>query len=298
MLDSDRVRTLVDRHIRLEGLSLGRTRARARGAEAVLEDAIDNCCEQLTKERLTRWYNDLHFAGSNFPAKSVRANWRDDDMGPMYVRSTSPTGQVEHFEAPPAERLNNEMENFITWFNSQDDTDGVLRASVAHLWFVTIHPFPDGNGRIARAITDMTLARTEGMSYWRYRMSHQLVKEGTEYYLALERTQRGTLDITNWILWFLQCYERSIDRSEAALSGVFAEARFWRTYERSQFNKCQLHILDWLFANFGNSITVGMCAAIAKCNHETAYRDVTDLVARDILAHISGCERSACYQLV
>ena len=298
-LDPKRVSYMVDRRIQLNGPKLGRTRSATKGVEAVMRDAIDNYSEPLTKERLIQWHNDLHSAGRDFLGKVVSTDWRDDRYGPTIVGCVPLHGQLEEqFEPPLAGRLKNEMERFITWFNSPDDSDGVIRAGVAHLWFVTIHPFFNGNGRIARVITDMALARADATSYRYYSMSHQIVKERAAYYSVLEQTQNGTLNITKWIGWFLQCFERSIARSEKVLAAASAEERFWQTHEESQFNTCQRNMIDWLFENFGSGFTVGTWAAIAKCCHDTAYYDIADLAARGVLVWTSGCGRSARYQLV
>ncbi|MDE2686448.1 MAG: Fic family protein [Chloroflexota bacterium] len=193
-----------------------------------MRDAIDNCAEPLTKERLIQWNNDLFSIGRESSRKPVRTDWRDDLFAPTFVGCNTPYGQVEEqFEPPLAEGLDHEMKNFIAWFNTPNDSEGVIRAAVAHLWFVTIHSFSNGNGRLARVITDMMLACADATSYRYYSMSHQIVKERDSYNSVLERTQRGTLDITEWIAWFLECFEHTIARSEKILPAASAEERFW-----------------------------------------------------------------------
>ena len=189
------------------------------------------------------------------------------------------------------------METFIDWFNRPDDTDWVVRSAMAHLWFVTIHPFDDGNGRIARALTDMALARSDGTSQRTYSMSEQVLKERNAYYRVLEQTQRGALDITNWLMWFLECMQCSIATSEDKLSAVLSKTRFWQEHQRTPFIARQRNMVDRLFDGFEGNLTTSRWARITKSSHDTALRDITDLIEQGILARNPGGGRRTSYGL-
>ena len=202
-----------------------------------------------------------------------------------------------HYEAPAADRLDNEMRNFLTWFNLEDKLDPVVKAALAHLWFVTIHPFDDGNGRIARAIADMSLARSEASPQRFYSMSAQIQLERQAYYEMLEATQKGDLDITRWLEWFLACLDRAFDGAEAILSSVFRKAEFWRVNAATSLNDRQRDILNRLLDGFEGKLTSSKWAKIEKCSADTALRDINELVAHGILARDEGGGRSTSYSL-
>lgn len=202
-----------------------------------------------------------------------------------------------HYEAPAADRLDDEMQGFLTWFNLEDKLDPVIKAALAHLWFVTIHPFDDGNGRIARAIADMSLARSEDSPRRFYSMSAQLQQERNAYYDILEATQNGDLDITRWIEWFLACLDRAFDGAEAALTSVFRKAEFWKVHSATPLNGRQRDILDRLLDEFEGKLTSSKWAKIEKCSADTALRDINELVSRGILAKDKGGGRSTSYSL-
>ena len=189
------------------------------------------------------------------------------------------------------------METFIDWFNRPDDTDSVLRSGMAHLWFVTIHPFDDGNGRIARALTDLALARSDGTSQRTYSMSEQILKERSTYYRVLEQTQRGSLDVTDWLMWFLECLQRSIITSEEKLSVALSKTHFWQEHQQQPFNVRQRSMVDRLFGGLEGNLTTSLWARMTKCSHDTALRDITDLIEQGILARNPGGGRRTSYGL-
>ena len=225
--------------------------------------------------------------------------WRDDTAGPMQVVS-GPVGRERvHFEAPAASRLDREMTAFLRWFNKDDSRTGgdhVLRAGLAHLWFVTIHPFDDGNGRIARAIADLTLARSEHRSQRFYSMSSQIRQERNEYYEILEGTQQGTIDVTPWMEWFLACLGRAID-GQTTLAAVLEKARFWQVVRDVPLNRRQRLVLNRVLDGFEGKLTTSKWAKITNCSSDTALRDILDLVERDILVRNPGSGRSTSYSL-
>ena len=271
-----------------------------RNVEGVVEmmlDATQNYDKPLTKERLFGWHASLFPTGYSGMRKIKVGAWRDDAEGPMQVVS-GPVGRERvHFEAPPADRLEREMTAFLDWFNSDDGTDLVLRACIAHLWFVTIHPFEDGNGRIARAIADMTLARSEQSPQRFYSMSAQIRQERDAYYGGLEETQKGTLDITEALEWFLDCLDRAFDGAERTLASVFRKARFWESHAGVSFNDRQRLILNKLLDGFEGKLTSSKWAKLAKCSQDTALRDILDLVERGILTKDPAGGRSTSYSL-
>ena len=223
--------------------------------------------------------------------------WRDDKSGPMQVVS-GPMGKEQvHYEAPAAKRVNGEMREFLTWFNGKESTDAVLKAGIAHLWFVTIHPFDDGNGRIARAIADMALARSENSPQRFYSMSAQIRVERKAYYDILEATQKDDLDITEWLEWFLGCLGRAIDGAETILAAVLKKARFWETHAGESFNERQRKVLNRLLDGFEGKLTSSKWATLGKSSQDTASRDIDDLVKRGILVKDAAGGRSTSYSL-
>lgn len=224
--------------------------------------------------------------------------WRDDSGGPMRVVS-GPIGRERvHFEAPPAGELTREMQAFLEWFNGENEADWVVKAGLTHLWFVTIHPFDDGNGRIARAITDMALARSEQSAQRFYSMSAQIRQERASYYGILEETQKGSMDITSWMDWFLGCLERAIESANTALEAVLSKARFWETYADLPLNSRQRLMLNRLLdGSFYGNLTTSKWAKLAKCSHDTALRDISALVEHGILVKHQSGGRSTSYGL-
>ena len=230
--------------------------------------------------------------------RNIRAGaWRDDSSGPMEIVS-GPVGKEHiHFEAPQAARLDGEIRAFLDWFNANAGIDPVLKAALAHLWFVTIHPFDDGNGRIARAIADMALARSETSPQRFYSMSAQIRQERAAYYDILERTQKGTVDITLWMEWFLDCLGRAIDGAQTTLAAVLAKARFWEAIAGVALNHRQRLVLNRLLDGFEGKLTTSKYAKLAKCSQDTALRDILPLVERGILVRNPEGGRSTSYAL-
>ena len=224
--------------------------------------------------------------------------WRTPQSGPMQAVS-GPVGRERvHFEAPQADRLEVEIDRFLLWFETpRPALDPVLRAAVAHLWFVTIHPFEDGNGRVARAIADMALARSEGLSQRFYSMSAQIQAEREAYYRMLELTQRGSLDITDWLAWFLACLDRAFDRAEGLLAAILGKARFWDTHSEISFNPRQRLMLGRLLDGFEGKLTSSKWARIVKCSQDTALRDIDDLLKKEVLLREIAGGRSTSYVL-
>lgn len=297
ILDKDQVRSSIARHLGIEIGALAPTDRHIDGVVEMILDATQNHTQLLTKERLFSWHTLL------FPANERRLDtikvgvWRDNAGGPMQVISGPYGHERVHFEAPPAERIDEEMTAFLDWFNAGADTDLVLKAGVAHLWFVTIHPFEDGNGRIARAITDMLLARSEQSSQRFYSMSLQIRQERNVYYDGLEAAQKGTLEITKWMKWFLDCIERAIDEAEGTLSIVMGKARFWDTHSAVSFNNRQRLLINKLIDGFEGKLTTSKWAKLAKCSQDTALRDILSMVESGVLEKDSAGGRSTSYSL-
>jgi Fic family protein len=298
ILDREQVRSSIARRL---GMDIGALASTSREIEGVVEmmlDATQNYDKPLTRERLFGWHASLFPTGYSGMNKIKIGAWRDDAKGPMQVVS-GPIGREHvHFEAPAAHRLEKEMTAFIEWFNEDDGTDMVLRACIAHLWFVTVHPFEDGNGRIARAIADMTLARSEQTAQRFYSMSAQLRQQREAYYAGLEATQKGTLDITERLEWFLDCLNSTFDGVEEALSAVFRKARFWQACAATPLNERQKTIINKILDGFEGKLTSSKWAKLAKCSQDTALRDIQDLVERGLLAKSPRGGRSTGYTLI
>jgi Fic family protein len=295
ILDKDQVRSSVARRL---GVDIGALTPEDRKVEGVVEmvlDATRNYDKPLTRERLFGWHASLFPTGYSGLRKINTGTWRD---APMEVVSGPIGHERVHFEGPPADRVEREMTAFLDWFNGDDGTDLVLRACIAHLWFVTIHPFEDGNGRIARAIADMTLARSEQSPQRFYSMSAQMRQERNAYYGGLEQTQKGTLDITERLDWFLGCLDRSFDEAERTLAAVFRKARFWGSHGGASFNERQNLMLNKLLDGIEGKLTSSKWAKMAKCSQDTALRDIVDLVDRGILAKDPAGGRSTSYSLL
>lgn len=297
-LDKEQVRSSLARRL---GMDIGALMPADRDVEGVVGmmlDATQNYAETLTIERLFDWHAALFPTGGSGMSRIVVGAWRNDATGPMQVVS-GPIGRERiHYQAPAAKKLKREMAAFLKWFNGPTTIDPVLKAGLAHLWFVTIHPFDDGNGRIARAIADMALARSEHSAQRFYSMSTQIRLERTAYYGRLEQTQKGTLDVTAWMHWFLACLDRAFDGAEVILASVLGKARFWEQYARASFNDRQRAMINHLFDGFVGKLTSSKWAKLAKCSQDTALRDIDDLVKRGVLGKDSGGGRSTSYSLV
>jgi len=297
-LDPEQVRSSIARGL---GLETAGTVTADRDVEGVVEmmlDATQNFTQALSAERLFSWHAALFPTGYSGMRKITVGAWRDAADGPMQVVS-GPIGKEKvHYEAPIATRLPGEMDAFFAWANSADSkTDAVLRAVLAHLWFVTIHPFDDGNGRIARAIADWQLARSESSAQRFYSMSAQICIERNDYYDVLEHTQKGGLDVTPWVTWFLGCLGRAFDGTEETLAAVMHKARFWERAAQVSINDRQRAILNRLLDGFEGKLTTTKWAKLAKCSHDTALRDIRALIESGILQQDAAGGRSTSYSL-
>lgn len=296
-LDAEQVRSSIARRL---GMDVGALKPADRNVEGIVEmmlDATRQYDQPLTAERLFGWHASLFPTGRSGMHKIRVGAWRDDSSGPMQVVS-GPIGKEHvHFEAPKAGRLDEGMATFLDWFNKPADIDEVLKAALAHLWFVTIHPFDDGNGRIARAIADMVLARSEHSSQRFYSMSAQIRQERGAYYDILEETQKGTLNITPWMEWFLGCLGRAIDGAQITLAAVLAKSRFWESIAGVAINERQRLVLNRLLDGFEGKLTTSKYAKLAKTSQDTALRDILSLVESGILVRNPEGGRSTSYTL-
>jgi len=296
-LDEAQVRSSIARRL---GMDIGGLKPSDRNVEGIVEmmlDATRHYDQALTAERLFSWHASLFPTGRSGMTKIRTGAWRNDSNGPMQVVS-GPVGRERvHFQAPPAKALGEEMRAFLKDFNAKTDMDPVLKAGLAHLWFVTIHPFDDGNGRIARAIADMALARSENSPQRFYSMSAQIRLERTAYYEILEQTQKEALDVTPWMDWFLGCLGRAIDGAQTTLAAVLAKARFWESIAAIPINDRQRPVLNRLLDGFDGKLTSSKYAKLAKCSPDTALRDILFLVERGVLVRNPGGGRSTSYAL-
>jgi Fic family protein len=224
-------------------------------------------------------------------------SWRDDASGPMQVISGRIGRERVHFEAQPTQRLPAEMSRFLDWLNGPPSEPALIRAGLGHLWFVTLHPFDDGNGRIAHVIGDLLLARADGSPQRFYSLSAQIQRERQAYYEMLERTQKGTMDVTEWLLWFLAALKRALEQAQLTLDAVLGKARHWQCWAGLALNERQVKLLNRLLDGFDGKLTSSKWAAIAKCSPDTALRDINDLLARGVLRRMEGGGRSTGYEL-
>lgn len=297
-LNLEQVRSSIARRL---GLDIGGAAvASPRNVEGIVEvmiDATRNYKTTLSKTRLFDWHAALFPTGRSGMQRINVGKWRTEESGPMQVVS-GPIGREKvHYEAPGYDRLEKEMAGFIKWFNAKPDADLVIKSALAHFWFVTIHPFDDGNGRIARALADMMLARSEGSAQRFYSMSSQIQRERRAYYDVLEQCQKSTLDITPWIEWFLGCLKRAIEASDTTLQSVLAKARFWEAHAGKSFNERQRAIINRLLDGFDGKLTSSKWAKLAKCSQDTALRDISNLVERGILLKDDAGGRSTSYYI-
>jgi Fic family protein len=298
-LNAAQVRSSIARRL---GIEAAGTVAAERDVEGVVEmmlDATQNYAKPLSQERLFAWHAALFPTGRSGMRRIIVGAWRDDANGPMQVVSGPAGKERVHYEAPAATLLQEETSAFLAWANDTTDrTDMVLRAALAHLWFVTIHPFDDGNGRIARAIADWALARSENSPQRFYSMSAQIRHERDDYYEILEKTQTGPLDITPWMDWFLACLGRAFDGTEITLAAVLRKAKFWEKYARAPVNERQRDIVNRLLDGFEGKLTTTKWAKLEKCSHDTALRDIQSLIGMGALQKDEGGGRSTSYSLV
>ncbi len=297
-LNERQVRSSLARRMGLDIGALPNTDRNVEGIVAVILDATRNHDAPLTTERMFSWHAALFPTGRSGMQRIVVGAWRTKESGEMQIVSGPIGREIIHYEAPAHDVLDKEMNRFIQWCNTAQDIDPVLKSALAHFWFVTIHPFEDGNGRIARAIADMLLARSERSSQRFYSMSSQIQRERSNYYVVLEDCQKGTLDITRWIDWYLNCQQRALQASEGILATVLAKAEFWRTHADNSFNERQRLVLNRLLDGFKGKLTSSKWAKVSKCSQDTALRDIHDLLDRKVLAKDQAGGRSTSYTLV
>ncbi len=297
-LDTDEVRSSVARRLGLDVAGLPEPGREVEGIVEIMIDATQNFDQPLTPERLYGWHAALFPTGRSGAGRITVGGLRRGESGPMQVVSGPMGRERVHFQAPDAGRLEDEMERFLAWFNRPPDVDPVLKAAVAHLWFVTIHPFDDGNGRIARAVAEMALSRADGSKDRFYSMSSGIEAERNEYYIQLESAQRGSLDITSWLAWFLGCLDRAVEASDAMLGDVLRKARLWQRINTRPVNERQRTVINRMLEHdWQGHLSTSKYAKLARCSQDTALRDVKELLERDILVKNEGGGRSTSYRM-
>jgi Fic family protein len=299
LLDAKQVRSSIARRL---GFDFGGNIKSSRDVEGVVEmmlDATQKYAKPLTAERLYSWHASLFPTGRSGMRRITVGAWRTADIGPMQVVSGPMGREKVHFEAPSANRLEDEVSVFLKWFAAENGIDPVLKSGVVHFWFVTIHPFEDGNGRISRAIADMALARAEGTIERFYSMSTQIEAEKKQYYLNLEQSQKGGVDITSWLEWFLGCLGRAVAGAEDGLASVLRKAKIWdRINSRLSVNERQRKVINRLLDGFEGKLSTSKYAKLAKCSGDTALRDIKNLLDQGVLIQDEGGGRNTSYSLV
>ena len=297
VLNVQSVRSSIARRM---GVDIGAVAPVDRHVEGVVEmvlDATTRASAPLTAERLFGWHAALFPNGYSGMTRIAVGQWRTDAEGPMQVVSGHIDRRKVHFQAPSAEVLTAETDRFLAWANAETGEPMLIKAGLAHLWFVTLHPFDDGNGRIARAVGDLFLARADGSPQRFYSLSAQIQRERKDYYEVLERTQKGTVDVTGWLSWFLGTLGRAIVSSQTTLDAVLVKARFWQRWAGQSLNERQVKLLNRLLDGFDGKLTSSKWAAIAKCSPDTALRDITQLLDLGVLQKTPGGGRSTGYEL-
>jgi Fic family protein len=297
ILNPNQVRSSIARKL---GMDISGSIDSDRNVDGVVEmmlDATQNCFKPLTKDRLFDWHAALFPTGRSGMYKITVADWRKDTTGPMQVVSGAMGKEKVHFQAPDSDLIESEMLLFLDWYNNYDKIDLVIKAAIAHLWFVSIHPFEDGNGRITRALSDMVLARADKSNQRFYSMSAQIRKERKGYYEILEKTQKGNLDITEWIIWFLHCLINALKSTDSILRQVLFKADFWNKHAKTIINERQRKLINKLLDGFDGKLTSSKWAKIATCSKDTAIRDINDLINKNILRKEAAGGRSTNYEL-
>jgi Fic family protein len=296
-LNAQSVRSSIARRL---GVDIGALRPVDRYIEGVVEmvlDATANCKLPMSRERLFGWHAALFPTGYSGLSKLKVAGWRDDASDPMQVISGPIGRQRVHFEAPPADRLEAETKRFLDWLNDTTHEPALIKAGLGHLWFVTLHPFDDGNGRIARAIGDLLLARADGSPQRFYSLSAQIQRERKAYYDILGRTQKCSMDVTEWLAWFLDSLRRAVEQAQRTLDAVLVKTRFWQRWSSMSLNERQMKLLNKLLDGFEGKLTSSKWAGITKCSPDTALRDINDLLTRGVLRKTNAGGRSTHYEL-
>ncbi len=296
-INVESVRSSIARRL---GVDIGALASVDRHVEGVVEmvlDATINRNAPLTRDRLFGWHAALFPTGYSGLARINIGGWRDDASGPMQVVSGPLGRQRVHFEAPPADGLESETDRFLDWANGASNEPFLIKAGLAHLWFVTLHPFDDGNGRIARAVGDLFLARADGSSQRFYSLSAQIQRERKAYYDILERTQKASMDVTEWLAWFLDTLHRAVDQAQHTLDAVLVKTRFWQHWATTPMNERQVKLVNRLLDGFEGKLTSSKWAAIAKCSPDTSLRDINELLTRGVLRKSASGGRSTSYEL-
>jgi len=296
-LNPDQVRSSIARKLGMEIAGSVESDRNVDGVVEMMLDATQNYSDPLTAERLFNWHAALFPTGRSGMYKITVAGWRKDTTGPMQVVSGAIGKEKVHFQAPDSSLVEKEMNLFLDWFNNYLKIDLVIKAAIAHLWFVTIHPFNDGNGRITRALTDMLLAQSDKSNQRFYSMSAQIRTERKEYYEILEKTQKGNLDITDWLKWFLNCLINALKSTDSVLVRVLSKADFWARHSKTIINERQKKLLNIILDGFDGKLTSSKWAKIAKCSKDTAIRDINDLIEKNILQKEAAGGRSTNYEL-
>jgi len=297
-LDQDQVRSSIARKLGMDVAGLVPSDRNVDGVVEMMLDATQQCDDKLTQKRLFNWHNSLFPTGSLGMFKITVGKWRTNNPSdPMQVVSGSIGREKVHFEAPDSALVPAQMKSFITWLNGNHAEDAIVKAAIAHLWFVTIHPFSDGNGRIARAVTDMLLARADGTNQRFYSMSTEIRNQRKQYYQVLEATQKGDLNITQWLIWFLNCLEKAIINSEESLKHTLKKSRFLEYHASTPFNNRQARMVNKLFDGFVGKLTSSKWAKMCKCSQDTAGRDINDLLKKEVLVKSKEGGRSTSYLL-
>jgi Fic family protein len=297
LLNPEHVRSSIAQRLGIEFAGSIVSDRNVDGMVEMMIDATHNCFKPLTAERLFDWHAALFPMGRSGVFKITVADWRKDTTGSMQVVSGTIGKEKVHFQAPDANLIEKEMNRFLEWFNETNNVDLVIKAAIAHLWFVTIHPFQDGNGRITRALTDMLLAQSDKNTQRFYSMSAQIKIERKQYYEILENTQKGDLDTTEWIKWFLSCLINALKSTDNTLTSVLIKANFWNKHSETIINERQKKLLNKLLDGFEGNLTSSKWAKIAKCSKDTAIRDINDLISKDVLQKESAGGRSTNYEL-
>lgn len=298
VLDVEQVRSSIAKQLGIDLAGAIESERHIDGVVEMMLDATQRYNLPLTKERLFGWHSALFPTGWSNMYRIVVADWRKDTTGPMQVVSGPMGKEKVHYEAPPSERIDVEMELLINWIETESAIDQVLKAAIAHLWFVTIHPFEDGNGRITRAITEMLLARSDKSVKRFYSMSAQIRLDRKAYYEQLEKTQKGNSDITNWIVWFLECLTNSFHSTKETLAKTLKKADFWKTHASTILNERQQKMINRLLDGFVGKLTTSKWGKICKCSQDTALRDIQDLMKKNILKKEASGGRSTNYELM
>jgi len=297
LLNPEEVRSSVAQRLGMEISGLSHSSRDVDGVVDMMLDATQNYKDPITKDRLCGWNAALFPTGRSGMYKITVGDWRDDHAGPMQVVSGPIGRETVHYTAPQASRLQNEMDVFIDWFNSDTRMESVIKSAIAHLWFVSIHPFDDGNGRIARAIADSQLSRADRTNQRFYSMSSQIMKSKKGYYNILESTQKGSMDVSQWLVWYFDRLAEALEATDELLSKILMKAKFWELHKTTQFNDRQIEMINKLHGDFVGKLHSSKWAKMTKVHRDTARRDIQDLIEKGVLSDSGEGGRSTNYIL-